>query len=459
MAAGARRAAGELPTLGGAWRSFWAGRAWDDRHRRLAGLPPFAQWSRNELRQLVARGDEVVVHAGDEILAEDAIGYWFVVVVDGALGVSRASRRVGTLRPGANVGEVAILGFGPQPATVSAATDARLFITGRRELISLADRHAAMRQLLFPDVDAADFRDHLRALRAEGASAWRRLPRREGVTPRPLPAGLRPPRPGRPSSNPGSFSRLAAAAFGRTNTSERSPGTRPIRHMSRRGLVAVAACTLIALIGAGLTYHPPVVVVSVADPIDVTNDVTVAGKVGPLNGRYLLTAVDLRQPHAIGAAWASTRGHTLLPLQRSVGSESLASTGHAVFVGSQHTATLAAAAAVGVDERQLTAFGVEINDRDLQGPSAALVYALAVADLLSAEDFARGRTVAATGTLRADGTIGEVAFSAEKVDAARRGGASLFLVPAGQTWPSNYRGLRVVPVRSLADALEALRAS
>jgi PDZ domain-containing protein len=45
-------------------------------------------------------------------------------------------------------------------------------------------------------------------------------------------------------------------------------------------------------------------------------------------------------------------------------------------------------------------FQVRFSERpDVAGPSAGLAYALAIADLLDQGDYARGRTVAATGTI------------------------------------------------------------
>jgi PDZ domain-containing protein len=64
-------------------------------------------------------------------------------------------------------------------------------------------------------------------------------------------------------------------------------------------------------------------------------------------------------------------------------------------------------------------FQVRFAERpDIGGPSARLAYALAVADLLEWQDYASGRTIAATGTIQADGDVGEVGGVEQKAIAA-----------------------------------------
>jgi PDZ domain-containing secreted protein/Zn-dependent protease len=91
------------------------------------------------------------------------------------------------------------------------------------------------------------------------------------------------------------------------------------------------------------------------------------------------------------------------------------------------------------------------------GPSAGLAYALALADMLDPEDDARGRDVAATGTIGADGAIGPVGGVAEKAVSARDAGASVFVVPSSEASDADNAGLAVLPADTLAQALRALR--
>jgi PDZ domain-containing secreted protein len=98
-------------------------------------------------------------------------------------------------------------------------------------------------------------------------------------------------------------------------------------------------------------------------------------------------------------------------------------------------------------------FRVTIRDRGLTGSSAGLAYALVVADLLSSEDFARGRTVAATGAVDPSGTVLPVRHVVQKKTVAAAGAAGVFFVPAEQALPG------ASAVTSLADAATALASS
>lgn len=105
-------------------------------------------------------------------------------------------------------------------------------------------------------------------------------------------------------------------------------------------------------------------------------------------------------------------------------------------------------------------FEVRIDPGDVSGPSAGLAFALTLIDKLSPGDLTGGRVVAVTGTVGADGRVGEVGGVAQKAVAARRAGAALFLVPAAEVAQARAEagaGMRVVGVRTLDDALDALR--
>lgn len=102
-------------------------------------------------------------------------------------------------------------------------------------------------------------------------------------------------------------------------------------------------------------------------------------------------------------------------------------------------------------------FEVKFRDRDVAGPSAGLAYALAVADILDPADIARGRTVAATGTIDLEGRVGEVGGVEAKADTALRRRADLFLVPADEVDDARSVNLNVRGVGSLSEALASLK--
>jgi PDZ domain-containing protein len=104
---------------------------------------------------------------------------------------------------------------------------------------------------------------------------------------------------------------------------------------------------------------------------------------------------------------------------------------------------------------------VTIETENIGGPSAGLIFTLAIIDRLSAEDLTGGRRIAGTGEIALDGEVLPIGGVVEKLVAARRQGATVFLVPRdncpdirGARIPA---GLRVVPVATVDDALRFLR--
>ncbi len=93
------------------------------------------------------------------------------------------------------------------------------------------------------------------------------------------------------------------------------------------------------------------------------------------------------------------------------------------------------------------------------GPSAGLVFSLAIYDKITPGDLLAGRRVAGTGTIDADGRVGPIGGIQEKITAAGSAGATVFLVPAGNC--GDLTGLRsdvkLVRVDSLHTAVSALR--
>ncbi|MGW5848379.1 S16 family serine protease [Streptomyces sp. NPDC055254] len=125
----------------------------------------------------------------------------------------------------------------------------------------------------------------------------------------------------------------------------------------------------------------------------------------------------------------------------------------------------AAQAALGYLHKDPKAVKVDLNLADVGGPSAGLLFSLGIVDKLDGDgsggDLTGGRSIAGTGTIGADGAVGPVGGVALKTQAARRDGASVFLVPKAECADARSElpeGLRLVPVTSLSGAVDALRA-
>jgi len=97
---------------------------------------------------------------------------------------------------------------------------------------------------------------------------------------------------------------------------------------------------------------------------------------------------------------------------------------------------------------------------DIGGPSAGLVFALAVYDAINPDNLIDGRSVAGTGTITGNGEVGAIGGIQEKVAGAEAAGATIFLVPSDNC--ADVQGVstavRLVRVATLTDAIDALTA-
>jgi len=104
-------------------------------------------------------------------------------------------------------------------------------------------------------------------------------------------------------------------------------------------------------------------------------------------------------------------------------------------------------------------FPISINVTNIGGPSAGLAMTLGVIDTLSGGQLTGGRTVAATGTMDAAGSVGDVGGVPQKTVAVENAKASIFLVPPGEYADAKSKqktGLKIFPVSTLAQALRVL---
>jgi len=107
-------------------------------------------------------------------------------------------------------------------------------------------------------------------------------------------------------------------------------------------------------------------------------------------------------------------------------------------------------------------FEITIESGDVGGPSAGLMWAVGLYDLLTPGDLTRGRTIAGTGAIDLDGNVGPIGGILDKVVAARDASANVMLVPR-----DNFDELRhvdtgdltLIPVSTFAEAVEALSSS
>ena len=103
---------------------------------------------------------------------------------------------------------------------------------------------------------------------------------------------------------------------------------------------------------------------------------------------------------------------------------------------------------------------IEIDSRNIGGPSAGVTYTLALLDLLTEEDLSKGHRIASTGTISLDATVGAIGGVRQKVYAAMAIGAEYVLVPE-PNFPDALDAagddIQIVSIATLDDALAFLR--
>lgn len=120
---------------------------------------------------------------------------------------------------------------------------------------------------------------------------------------------------------------------------------------------------------------------------------------------------------------------------------------------------------------------IEFSTEGIGGPSAGLMFSLAIYTQLADPDLRDGRIIAGTGTISEDGKVGEIGGADKKVVAAHEAGAEIFFVPdnpltdeekkanpraksnaeeAKETAKELGTSMKIVPVKTLDDAIKYL---
>ncbi|MBO2459081.1 YlbL family protein [Actinomadura violacea] len=106
-------------------------------------------------------------------------------------------------------------------------------------------------------------------------------------------------------------------------------------------------------------------------------------------------------------------------------------------------------------------FKIDISVGDIGGPSAGLMFALAIYDKLTPGPLSAGKFIAGTGEIDPDGQVSPIGGIQQKMIAARRAGATVFLTPAkncSEAAGARPAGLRLVRADTLHTAIQAVNA-
>ena len=103
---------------------------------------------------------------------------------------------------------------------------------------------------------------------------------------------------------------------------------------------------------------------------------------------------------------------------------------------------------------------VKFATKDVGGPSAGMMFALGIYDLLTPGDLTGGQKIAGTGTIDGKGEVGPIGGIAQKLVGARNAGAQWFLAPSSncnEVVGHVPDGLRVVKTSSLHESRLAVQ--
>lgn len=102
---------------------------------------------------------------------------------------------------------------------------------------------------------------------------------------------------------------------------------------------------------------------------------------------------------------------------------------------------------------------VHYNLNDIGGPSAGMMFSLAVIDKLTPGELNGGKFVAGTGTISEDGEVGPIGGIDHKIRGSRDEGAELFLAPAGNcdiVKATDSGDMVVAAVSTIDEAVKAM---
>jgi PDZ domain-containing protein len=107
-------------------------------------------------------------------------------------------------------------------------------------------------------------------------------------------------------------------------------------------------------------------------------------------------------------------------------------------------------------------FDVKINiDPNIGGPSAGLMFSLAIYDTLTPGSLTGGQKIAGTGEIEPNGSVGPIGGIQQKIAASDRDGARLFLVPkdnCSEAVGADKGDVRLVKVTTMHDAVTSVEA-
>lgn len=114
---------------------------------------------------------------------------------------------------------------------------------------------------------------------------------------------------------------------------------------------------------------------------------------------------------------------------------------------------------IGLDMQYVGDFNVDFAQTNIGGPSAGMMFSLAIIDKLTPGAITNGVKIAGTGTIDGDGNVGPIGGISRKLIGAADAGTKLFLAPienCSEVLGAVPDDLTVVPVATLTQAVKAI---
>ncbi|CAG7624270.1 S16 family serine protease [Actinacidiphila bryophytorum] len=249
--------------------------------------------------------------------------------------------------------------------------------------------------------------------------------------------------------------------------------------LSRRSLTLAVCAAVVAATLAVAAFAPlPVSIVQPGLTANVlgsnagTQVITISGTpVRATSGQLRMVTIQATSPDTtvhfidVARAWFNTKEaamprDSVYPSGGSV--KEIEKANLKEMTDSQEAATTAALSHLGLSPQKVK---VDLRLADVGGPSAGLLFTLGIIDKIQGNgrggDLTGGRNIAGTGTIDGKGNVGAVGGVPLKELAARKDGATVFLVPRAECSDATAQlpgGLRLIPVETLDGALAALSA-
>lgn len=125
-----------------------------------------------------------------------------------------------------------------------------------------------------------------------------------------------------------------------------------------------------------------------------------------------------------------------------------------------HAAEGRAVMGLALDPKADMPFKVNLTVGDVGGPSAGMMFTLAIYDVITPGALTGGKQIAGTGTMDATGTVGPIGGIREKVVGAHDSGATTFLAPAqncAELKGHVPKGLTVYRVATIGEAVKTVQ--